>query len=137
MGGECHVRKFDQEVLDGVRRRASNAEYHLLPFCSSNVDDKSQSTLMAYKERLELKIGLYVQEFNIDEAALNLLVHLANENPNLLENGITWGGLNGVTVRGIQPGRFTCTDGFHTQRYAGRSWNSSMTAASVVVSDGQ
>ena len=127
------IKKFAREFDPEHAMR----EYQLLPFCSANSEDNSQSTLAAYTEKLDLKIGLYVQEFGIDEAALNLLVHYANENPNLLKHGITWGGLNGVTVKGIQPGRFTCTDGFHTQRYAGRSWDSSMTADSVVVTHGQ
>ena len=108
-------------------------EYRLLSFCSASFGDDSRSTLAAYQEKLNLKIGLYVQEFNIDEAALNVLVNFSNENPSLLQHGMTWGGLNGVTVGGIQPGRFTCTDGFHTQRYAGRSWDPSLSADNIVI----
>lgn len=105
--------------------------YRLLPFCSNA--EGSNNTLMAYKNKLNLKIGLYVQEFGIDEAALTNLVNFTNEHANLLEHGLSWGGINGVTVKGIRPGRFTSTDGFHTQRYAGRSWDFSRSAEDVVV----
>lgn len=95
---------------------------------SSDSRSRFNNTLAAYQKRLNLKIGLYVQEFGIDEAALGVLVNFANEHPDVLAHGMIWGGLNGVTVKGIRPGRFTSTDGFHTQRYAGRSWNYSLSA---------
>jgi hypothetical protein len=99
-------------------------KYRLLPFCYSGKEDsESCSTLMSYKTKFDLQIGIYVQEFNIDPCALHLLVQYCNNNPGLLQAGMVWGGFNGVILRGIQPGRCTFTDGFHAQRYAGRSWN--------------
>jgi hypothetical protein len=70
-----------------------------------------------------LSIGLYCQEFAIDEAALNIIVKHVNDYPDIYDLGLSWGGVNGVTVRGIQPGRFTLTDGFWNQRYASSPWD--------------
>jgi hypothetical protein len=86
----------------------------------------SESTIEAYKQRFNLSIGLYVQEFAIDEAAVNLFVQLVNESPHVYDLGLSWGGVNGITLRGMQPHRFTSTDGFWNQRYAGASWDSSL-----------
>jgi hypothetical protein len=86
-----------------------------------------QSTIEAYKERFNLSIGMYVQEFAIDEAAVNLFVKLVNDSPHVYDLGLSWGGVNGITLRGMQPHRFTSTDGFWNQRYAGATWDTSMT----------
>ncbi|CAB9517561.1 expressed unknown protein [Seminavis robusta] len=81
------------------------------------------STIEMYKERYGLSIGLYSQEFAIDDAAANLIVELANNNPHVYDLGLSWGGINGLTIKGIQPGRFTSTDGFWNQRYVGARWD--------------
>jgi len=81
------------------------------------------STIEQYKDHFELSIGLYVQEFAIDERSIDLLVKFVNENPRVFNLGLGWGGINGVTVRGIQPGRFTHTDGLWNQRYTGHRWD--------------
>lgn len=116
--------EFDEErALD---------QYSLLSFTERR-NESQCNTLWAYKENLGLKIGVYVQEFGIDEAAVNVLVQFVNENPDLFENGFCWGGINGVTVRGIRPNRWTSTDGLTTQRYAGVSWDPSLSVEDVVV----
>jgi hypothetical protein len=84
------------------------------------------STIQQYKEQFELSIGLYVQEFAIDEKSMDLLVRYVNKYHNVYDLGFSWGGVNGVTVRGIQPGRFTNTDGFWNQRYAGQRWDENL-----------
>jgi len=81
------------------------------------------STIQQYKEHFDLKIGLYVQEFAIDDYSMDLLVKYVNANSDLYAHGFSWGGVNGVTVRGIQPGRLTNTDGLWNQRYAGERWD--------------
>jgi hypothetical protein len=101
----------------------SMSQYRLLPFTSTS--DDADNTLKAYKEKLNLKLGIYVQEFGIDDAALNILIGYVNENQSLFEHGFSWGGINGVTVRGIRPDRWTPTDGFSNQRYIGTAWDSS------------
>merc|ERR1711862_418946 len=82
------------------------------------------STVRDYKEHYNLSIGLYVQEFAVDAAALDLIVNHVNRNVNVYNLGLGWGGLNGVVVNGIEPGRFTLTDGFWNQRYGSKNWNS-------------
>ena len=76
------ARNFDPEQV--------MKEYRLLPFCSASIGDNCQSTLGAYQEKLKLKVGLYVQEFNIDEAALNVLVNFANENQSVLQHNVLY-----------------------------------------------
>lgn len=83
----------------------------------------SSSTIQQYKEHFDLSIGLYVQEFAVDEKSIDLLVRYANMYDEVINLGFSWGGVNGVTVRGIQPGRFTSTDGLWNQRYCGARWN--------------
>jgi len=79
-------------------------------------------TLADYKKHYGFSMGLYLQEFSIDEAAARLLIDLVNQNPKLYDLGLAWGGINGMTVHGIQPGRFTSTDGYWNQRRLGRTW---------------
>lgn len=69
------------------------------------------STIQQYKDYYQLSIGLYVQEFAIDEVAISLIVKYVNSNLHVYDLGLSWGGINGLTVKGIQPGRFTSTDG--------------------------
>ncbi|KAL3930394.1 MAG: hypothetical protein SGBAC_011786 [Bacillariaceae sp.] len=81
------------------------------------------STIQMYKERFNLRIGLYVQEFAVDEAAIAVLSQYFNDHPDIFDLGFAWGGINGITIRGIKPGRFTATDGLWNQRYIGELWN--------------
>lgn len=81
------------------------------------------SCLQDYKERFNFHIGVYCQEFAIDEAAVQILVKLVNQNAALYDLGFSWGGINGITIKGIAPGRFTRTDGYWNQRHIGQSWN--------------
>ena len=100
------------------------------PFTPQINDDvtlnMSNSTIRDYQEYYDLTIGLYVQEFAIDEAATDLIVNHVNRNLDVYKLGLGWGGLNGVIVNGIHPGRFTNTDGFWNQRYGSVAWNCSL-----------
>ena len=90
------------------------------------------STIQQYKEYYHLSIGLYVQEFAIDEVAISLIVKYVNRNLHVYDLGLSWGGINGLTVKGIQPGRFTATDGLWNQRYGGMPWRQELKPSSVV-----
>jgi hypothetical protein len=81
------------------------------------------STIQMYKEQYKLRMGLYCQEFAIDEAAVSILAKYANDHADVYELGFAWGGVNGITIQGICPGRFTATDGLWNQRYIGELWN--------------
>ena len=108
-------------LLLADRRRRSLTENE--DFLYEEVPDNSIcSTIQEYKEHYKLSIGLYVQEFAIDEAAISLIVKYVNSNPHVYDLGLSWGGVNGLTVKGIQPGRFTATDGLWNQRYGGMPW---------------
>ena len=78
--------------------------------------------LREYKGKYKFNIGLYTQEFAVDPASAQIIVSHVNDNPDLYDHGLCWGGVNGVTVRSIQPGRFTSTDGLWNQRYLGKYW---------------
>ena len=108
------------KLLRADRYRKSAAENE--DFAYEDVPDGICSTIQDYKEHYELSIGLYVQEFAIDEAAISLIVKYVNGNPHVYDLGLSWGGVNGLTVKGIQPGRFTATDGLWNQRYGGMPW---------------
>ena len=104
---------------DRIRRSAIEDE----DFIFEEVPDGGDcSTIQEYQEHYQLSIGLYVQEFAIDEAAISLIVKYVNSNPHVFDLGLSWGGVNGLTVKGIQPGRFTATDGLWNQRYGGMPW---------------
>ena len=106
--------------------------YKLQPYAvcideSEKFDLSESSTIQAYKKKFNLQIGLYCQEFAIDDAAIDYLVSYINKFSQTYNLGLSWGGLNGVTVANIQPGRFTNTDGLWNQRYVGKRWNNELT----------
>ena len=117
-----------RKMYDGERGITSGSHSQnsspTIPSSSDWLDDGS--TIELYKERYGLSLGLYCQEFAIDEKAADLIVQLINENPHVYDLGLSWGGVNGITIRGIQPGRFTSTDGFWNQRYLGALWDSTL-----------
>eukprot|EP01083_Nonionella_stella_P095640 268534_1 len=135
---------YDSDDHDRRRRTGSNSLMRpLMQSSTSNSDAESSyedseasnygartkflegsgSTVQHYKEHYDLSIGMYIQEFAIDEQSIDMLVKYANENQELYDLGLSWGGVNGVTVRGIQPSRLTSTDGLWNQRYGGARWD--------------
>ncbi len=116
-----------QNAVDMDVVRAEEDTLLLSP--SSSCDDETEmgavmKTLADYKKHYGFSMGLYLQEFSIDEAAARLLIDLVNNNPEIYDLGLAWGGINGMTVHGIQPGRFTSTDGYWNQRRLGKTWKS-------------
>mmetsp|Transcript_30422 Transcript_30422/g.37159 ORF Transcript_30422/g.37159 Transcript_30422/m.37159 type:complete len:361 (-) Transcript_30422:209-1291(-) len=75
------------------------------------------SSLQDYQRHYNLKIGLYVQEFSICEKALEVITKFINKHENIYNLGLAWGGLNGITITGMQG------DGFWNQRFMGRNWD--------------
>ena len=115
-------KRFDTDVLE-YQKMISNCETEENRL---NFFPGRSSTIQQYKEHFNLSIGLYVQEFAIDEKSMDLLVKYVNKYSHVYDLGFSWGGINGVTVRGIQPGRFTNTDGFWNQRYGGERWDENL-----------
>jgi hypothetical protein len=116
---------FDPECIkSGYRLHACTEQEDV-----GSDDDDHETTLLASVKTLHdckrlyrFSIGVYVQEFAIDEAAARLLIEHVNEHSQLYDLGFAWGGINGMTVQGIQPGRFTSTDGYWNQRRVGKLW---------------
>lgn len=106
-------------LLIDERKKKSLSE---VDFVFEEAPDGVCSTIQQYKEYYQLSIGLYVQEFAIDEVAISLIVKYVNSNLHVFDLGLSWGGINGLTVKGIQPGRFTATDGLWNQRYGDMPW---------------
>jgi len=129
-----HIKRSYRILPFGRTRKMFDAERTVTSFSTDDLSTpgipSSQwmqgSTIELYKERYDLSIGLYVQEFAIDEKAAQLLIELVNENPHVYDLGLSWGGVNGITIRGIQPSRFTNTDGLWNQRYIGELWKSKL-----------
>ena len=115
-----------RKMYDSERTIASTSPSNRSPTIISSSSWMEGSSIELYKERFGLSIGVYSQEFAIDDKAANLIVELVNENPHVYDLGLSWGGVNGITIRGIQPGRFTSTDGLWNQRYLGALWDSDL-----------
>ena len=128
-----------QQLFTTFDAEATKQSYRVQPFAlpSAAVEQRSYnhndytindgwtgSTIEDYKRRYNLSIGMYLQEFAIDDAAANLLSQLVNDHPEIYDLGLAWGGVNGVTLRGIRPGRFTDTSGFWNQRHVAAVWDS-------------
>jgi len=127
-----HIKRSYRILPFGRTRKMFDADRTRTSFSPGDLSDTPSSqwmegsTIELYKERYELSIGMYVQEFAIDEKAAQLLIELVNENPHVYDLGLSWGGVNGITIRGIQPSRFTNTDGLWNQRYIGDLWKSNL-----------
>ena len=117
---------WTRKMYDAERIASSSPARNRSPTITPSSEWMQGSTVELYKERYGLSIGMYCQEFAIDDAAANLIVEFVNENAHVYDLGLSWGGINGITIRGIQPGRFTSTDGFWNQRYIGALWNSEL-----------
>lgn len=133
--GSWNPSSIREQLCSGFDAHRVKRSYRLMPFAKTTPPEDatapnysgSSSTIEVYKRHFNMSIGLYVQEFAIDEAAANLLVDYVNENLHIYDLGLNWGGINGITIRGIQPDRFTATDGFWNQRYIGAEWDLSLT----------
>jgi len=72
-------------LLMADRKRKSFADPG--QFTYEEVPDNICSTIQDYKEHYQLSIGLYVQEFAIDEVAISLIVKYVNSNPHVYDLG--------------------------------------------------
>jgi len=115
-----------RKMFDAERTTSRSSPGESPDITSSSQWMTEGSTIELYKERYGLSIGLYAQEFAIDDKAAHLMVELVNENPHVYDLGLSWGGVNGITIQGIQPGRFTSTDGLWNQRHMAALWDSNL-----------
>ncbi|KAL3905464.1 MAG: hypothetical protein SGILL_009668, partial [Bacillariaceae sp.] len=109
---------------DHLSRRNGEGTRRTTQTSDSSPMTNSMLSLHDYKRTFQFSMGIYVQEFSIDEAAARLLVEHTNDNLDVYDLGFAWGGVNGMTVTGIKPGRFTSTDGLWNQRHLAKLWSS-------------
>ncbi|KAL7551185.1 hypothetical protein ACHAWF_014381 [Thalassiosira exigua] len=100
-------------------RDSTNDTFAYLPDSVFAPEHGGASTIQDYKDYYQLSIGLYVQECAIDDATLSLIVNYVNTNSHVFDLGLSWGGINGLTVKGIQQTRFSITDGKFTRSSKG------------------
>mmetsp|Transcript_35394 Transcript_35394/g.72324 ORF Transcript_35394/g.72324 Transcript_35394/m.72324 type:complete len:619 (-) Transcript_35394:770-2626(-) len=106
-----------------ARTLNANGDYSFQPYAypRSALSDwervQCKSTIEDYRRHFDLKIGVYVQEFSISAEALEELTVFVNQHGDLYDQGIAFGGVNGVAVKNISG------DGYWNQRYMGRSWD--------------
>jgi len=110
-------------ATSGARTLNAKGGYSFQPYAypRSALSDwervQCKSTIEDYRRHFDLKIGVYVQEFSISADALEELTVFVNQHGDLYDQGIAFGGVNGVAVKNIKG------DGYWNQRYMGRSWD--------------
>jgi len=107
----------DQEMEEGARVRFQQFAF---PRDYRKEDPRAldyHSNLQDYKERFQLNIGCYVQEFSISDKNLDAVTRFLNKHKTLYNLGLAWGGINGQCHEGLSG------DGYWNQRYMGRSWD--------------
>lgn len=107
----------------GGGTRCGNGNYSFQPYAypRSALSDwelvMCKATVEDYQRHFNLKIGVYVQEFSISAEALDALTVFVNRYGDVYDQGLAYGGVNGMAVRNIHG------DGYWNQRYMGRSWD--------------
>ncbi|PKL78974.1 MAG: hypothetical protein CVV27_02575 [Candidatus Melainabacteria bacterium HGW-Melainabacteria-1] len=90
--------------------------------------------LLAYKQRWNLHLGLYVQENDCDAIAAGLLSELVDARADVFDLGFAWGGLQDEAAAEFAPERAGDLRGFGSQKllgYVGRAihWEVSRSVA--------
>lgn len=87
--------------------------------------------LQRYKQRHDFKIGLYVQEPDIDFNAIKIIIECCKMHSELFDLGLAWGGVQGRAAGDICATFSSPAVGKSTQKYAGKSWSRRKSAADV------
>lgn len=79
-----------------------------LPLCYQFAPDpwwqaRVLAQLREVKQRLNLSLGLYVQEFDMDAGAAREMFHVCNQHQDLIDMGLAWGGLLDVVPLDVTP----------------------------------
>ena len=82
---------------------------------------KETPIIATFVRKHKLILGCYIQEFAVDSAAINLIIKHINNNPQIFQMGLSWGGLNGEHTQ-CTANPFSKNDGMWSQRYIGSSW---------------
>jgi hypothetical protein len=81
--------------------------------------------LRTYKQHYGFRLGVYVQEYDIDDRAATMLMEATNNNADVFDLGFSWGGLSGKAASGIEPSLMDATVGESKQRFVGDQWDTS------------
>lgn len=112
-----------REPSSDIRVESSVCSYSFQPYAypRNMLPDaeraRCRATIEDYQRHFNLKIGVYVQEFSVCEETLDVLVSFVNEFDGIYNQGLAFGGVNGIAVKNVTG------DGFWNQRYMGRSWD--------------
>jgi hypothetical protein len=71
--------------------------------------------LRQYKRYYGFHLGVYVQEYDIDDRAATMITELTNANRDVFDLGFAWGGLSGRTAGDIEPSLTNATVGMGAQ----------------------
>ena len=111
------------DVLLNRSQKFGGGNYSFQPYAypRSSLSDwervMCKSTIEDYQRHFNLKIGVYVQEFSISAEALDALSNFVNKHGALYDQGLAFGGINGMAVKNIDGDRY---------------WNQASIAALVV-----
>ncbi len=81
--------------------------------------------LRTYKQHYGFRLGVYVQEYDIDDRAATMLMEATNNNADVFDLGFSWGGLSGKAAAGIEPSLWDATVGESKQHFVGDQWDTS------------
>lgn len=120
----CGKPDLSQAVIEDDVKEGDGVRFQPFAFPNSNNHKDSdlilpdcEATLQDYKDRFQLNIGCYVQEFSISDRNLDAITRFLNKHKSLYNLGLAWGGINGQCHEGLSG------DGYWNQRYMGRRWD--------------
>lgn len=118
----CGNPDISEAVIEDFHENEDSVKFQ--PFAFPRSDNKEelrspvcQSTLQDYKDKFQLNIGCYVQEFSISHQNLDAITRFLNKFKSVYNLGLAWGGINGKCHEGLSG------DGYWNQRYMGRKWD--------------
>jgi len=95
--------------------------------------------LRIYKKHYGFKLGVYVQENDIDPVAATLVTEVTNRHPDIFDLGFAWGGLGGQAASDIAPSHLHATVGMFGQDTigVGKHWDTDRKGPSLLAAHSQ
>lgn len=113
----CGAPDLSEAIVEDDDCQSDGVKFQPFAFPRTRQSNKDESTLQDYKERFQLNIGCYVQEFSISDKNLDAITRFLNKHKSVYDLGLAWGGINGICHEGLSG------DGYWNQRYMGRRWD--------------
>lgn len=129
--GELQSACQDGEIMQGdhvMFNVGSLIDYKSVRFggskkASYQIKEDTVQQIADYKQIFGFRLGVYVQEFDIDNKAANMITELVNDKADVFDLGFSWGGISGETAAGIEPSLTDGTVGTSTQGTVGEHWD--------------